>query len=254
MNQTLTIAAAGAAALLAAAPAAAQDTTWSGFYVGANLGGAYGDTSLSTRVESGSGAVVLPPAEVALINAPGLDDDNNGGFSGGVHGGYNWQSGTLLMGVETDFGFFDLDQDRTRTFTSPLLITPPIQSALNQEMTTDWLWTARGRIGYATPTWLLYATAGLAVGNVQLDTTYRDTRVPPTTAALNTDETKTGWAAGVGGEYMFMPNWALRAEWMYVDLGTVRASAATTSGPAAVFTSEADARGNLWRLGVDYKF
>ena len=251
MRPTLCFAAT-AALLLTSAPAFAQEN-WAGFYVGGNLGSSWGDTSIQTQVESGTGASVLPAEEVAIINAPNTDDDNEAGFTGGVQAGYNWQSGSLMLGIETDFGFFDLEQSRARTFTSPLLISPPIQGTLEQEMTTDWLWTVRPRIGYATPTWLLYATAGFAVADVQLEATYQDTRSPPTAAAISADETKTGWVAGVGAAYQLTPQWSVRGEWMYVDLGTVRASSNAT-GRSAVFTTEAEVHGNALRMGVDYRF
>ena len=71
MSLKIILMTAGCASLLAPVSALAQsyDYDWTGFYVGANAGASWGDTSLHSRVEQGGGIVIIPPAERDLINA-----------------------------------------------------------------------------------------------------------------------------------------------------------------------------------------
>jgi len=248
--------AAAAVAALAAAPAAfAQDESqspWTGFYLGATAGGTWGDTSSKMSAAAGNGVVVIPPADIATIGAA-TSHHNDAGFAGGIEGGYNYQTGNLLLGLETDFNLFDLSQSESNTYNSALLINPPVTFTIDHKVNTDWLWTLRPRIGYATGPWLVYGTGGLATSSVKLKTFYSDTYPTPHTASLVKDETKTGWAAGLGAAYQFTPRWSVKGEWLYVDLGTGKATASDPSG-YATFTSQAKARGNIIRVGLDYRF
>lgn len=250
----LLLAAAGAC-LLAPVPALAQDYNydWTGFYIGGNLGASWGDTNLGTRVERGNGAVFIPPTDISIINAPFSEDDNDTGFTGGVQAGYNFQSGNIVFGIETDGGWMDIGQSRSNTYSLTPILTTPVSATVSQEVKTDWVWTVRPRIGYASGPWMIYGTAGLAVSRVKVDASFVDTRVPPNSANFSDADTKTGWTGGIGGAYAFSDNMSVRGEWLYVDLGDVRASWVTPNGYAA-FTTEADTRANLLRIGVDYKF
>jgi outer membrane immunogenic protein len=245
-------AAAAAATFATAAPAMAQED-WTGFYVGANAGLSWGDTSLDVDVGTGSGTITVPPADVGLINQTGSDDGNKTSFTGGVQAGYNYQSGSFLFGIETDFGFFDLDQHRTNVYQSATLISPPITYALDQRVKTEWIWTLRPRIGYVSGPWLVYATGGIATSKIKLETTFADNRVPQNVAVVNKDDTDTGWTGGLGGAYAFTPNMSVRGEWLYVDFGKTHKTVTGSNGFVTV-TPEAKVRANLIRLGVDYKF
>lgn len=252
--------AASVAASLTAGPALAQTIDWTGFYVGGTLGGTWGDTSLKLEAGPGNGTVVIPPVDVARINQTAADDNNNSGFTGGIVGGYNYQSGSVVFGVEMDYSAMDIEQERTNTYQSAVTVTPPITPpppvpnyTLNQKVTSDWVWTLRPRIGYASDAWMIYATAGIASTRITLDTSFADTRIPPNVASSSTSDTKTGWTFGVGGAYAWSPNWSLRGEWLYTDFGSIRDTATTPNG-FATLTSEGDFRANLMRVGVDYKF
>ena len=254
MTLKFALAAASCASLLVPASALAQDVhDWTGFYIGGNLGASWGDSSIKTKVEPGRGAIVIPPGDLTVINRTDSDDSNDTGFTGGIQGGYNYQSGNWVFGLETDVGWMDIGQDRSNTFTSPLLISPPITATIKQEVSTDWAWTLRPRIGYATGPYLIYGTAGLAVSKVKVSASYVDTRLPANSGSFSDSDTKTGWAAGIGGAYAFSDNMSARAEWLYTDFGDGRASWVTPNGFAA-FTTEGDTRANLLRVGIDYKF
>lgn len=252
--------AATTACVLAGGPALAQDDLWSGFYAGLNLGGSWGDASMNTQIGPGPGPIVIPPVDVSQINQTNDDDGNKTGFSGGGQIGYNWQSGSLVFGIETDYSFMDIDQSGANTYQSRVTVTPPIAPAppipsytLEQRVQSNWMWTLRPRLGYAAGPWLMYATAGVASANVDMETKYRDTRTPPGGAQISTGETKTGWVAGLGGAYAFNPAWSIRGEWLYADLGEVRDTVTSADG-FATLTSEAEVSINVIRVGMDYKF
>jgi outer membrane immunogenic protein len=110
----------------------------------------------------------------------------------------------------------------------------------------DWMGTVRGRLGYlVTPTMLLYATGGLAYGGVHASATHAGV-IPASLTGANDAEfpvpfpysqfngnylfplvpgggnysnTQVGWIGGAGVEWMFAPNWSLKVEGLYYDLG-----------------------------------
>jgi outer membrane immunogenic protein len=116
---------------------------------------------------------------------------------------------------------------------------------------------------------LLYATGGLAYANV--DHTLSDncvgcgdpvTPVVPgdfTPISQSNDKTKVGWTVGGGAELLHDSHWVLRAEALYVDLGsethTYVSAPINPLFPVAA-TSRAEWDDNFWvaRLGVAYKF
>jgi outer membrane immunogenic protein len=239
---------------LGAGSAAAQDGPWNGFYVGGNIGASWGDTTLSMKAASGSGGTVIPPGDLGLINAPiSEDDDNELGFTGGFQTGYNYWAGGWMLGLETDISYFNLGEDRKKTYRSGLAIAPPVDFTIEQKMKTDWIWTLRPRIGFATDTWLFYATGGVAASDIKLTTKYSDTRATPITGSNEESDVKFGWIAGLGGAYALSDYTSVRGEWLYTDFGTIKSQGAVGSGYATL-SSEADARGNLFRIGFDYTF
>jgi outer membrane immunogenic protein len=159
----------------------------------------------------------------------------------------------LLFGLETDYGFFDIGQSKTLSFTSGLLINPPITETLSQKISTDWLWTLRPRIGYVSGPWMVYLTGGLAVSKIKYRVSFSDTRIPPDSVSQSFGDTKTGWTAGVGGAMALNPQWSVKAEYLYTDLGNIRGSLATPTGFVNL-TSQVDITANIFRAGVDFRF
>jgi outer membrane immunogenic protein len=255
MNKRLLLAAALAA--VAAAPAAVAQTSstdvWTGPYIGANVGGTWGNTSLRASLAPGSGAVVIPPGDAAAVGTPITTNSSTAGFAIGAEGGYNYQTGHFVLGIETDGGAFDVRQSRNHTFQSALLISPPVHFTISQSVKTDWMWTLRPRIGYAWGPWLGYLTGGLGVTDARISAAYSDTNTPPNVASFTHSSTRTGGVVGVGGAWMFAPGWSGKLEWLYSDFGRVSASTPVGNG-FAVFTSSGNVSANVVRTGIDYKF
>src|SRR5215471_17572138 len=159
-------------------PVVAPPYNWSGFYVGANFGGAW---------TSGN------------LNIP----DNNfyGGlteFIGGVQAGYNFQVGHLLLGAEGEFD--------GATFRHPTLPVPTFGS-----VSQNWIATAAGRIGLVEDRWLVYAKLG--GGWVHSNAVLNFPGV-----SWSGSNTSAGWLVGAGVEYGFKSHWTVRLEYDFLSL------------------------------------
>jgi outer membrane immunogenic protein len=142
--------------------------------------------------------------------------------------GYNLQTGTWLWGAEADF---DL---------SSIKGSADCSDGFTCETKNSWLATARGRIGYAGwDNWLPYITAGAAMGDIKASNS----------GLSSANKTKIGWTAGVGVEYAMWTNWSVKAEYLYVDLGSFDCGVACGAA-----TDNVSFHTNLVRAGVNYRF
>ncbi len=255
MSHRIFLAAVAAALVAVAAPAMAQETAspWIGLYVGGNVGGNWGGTQTRTTVAPGGGAVVIPPADVSAINLPYPSTHNSAGIVGGLEGGYGYRAGDVMVGLETDIQSFNVAESNAATFPSSVRSNPTINYALAHLVNTHWLWTLRPRVGYMTGRWMIYGTGGLALSDVQLQASYADNRVPPNLVSLSTSSTRAGWIAGGGLAYAITPQWSIKAEYLYTDLGTIHAANTPPSG-FVTLQGRSTVRSNILRLGVDFRF
>jgi outer membrane immunogenic protein len=102
-----------ALAYKAAPPVAAYG--WTGFYVGANAGYAWGhsDPASSFTCPAPGACPYNVPVQLSAFNAAGTGILSPNGFTGGGQAGYNYQSGQLLYGVELDIESFRLNRSLT---------------------------------------------------------------------------------------------------------------------------------------------
>jgi outer membrane immunogenic protein len=226
-----------------AAPLGPTVYNWTGFYIGINGGGAWesGDTRSADWTSAGFD--------------PGPSFGNAKSSKGifGVQWGYNWQfPSNWVLGVEGDFDWTSLGQ----TDAGPLTFLGLPFGIANTQLSdkTDWLASARGRLGYAMGPVLPYATAGVAwskrevSGFVQANST---TIIEP----FSSSSTNTGWVAGGGLEYMLTPNLLLRAEYLHYGFNngkTVAISPVILPFPAFATFGKTDV--DVARAGLSYKF
>jgi outer membrane immunogenic protein len=173
------------------APPPVQVFGWTGFYVGANVGYSWGRSSndwdfFAPNLNIFAGTTTCIPAGGALC-AAGSDSNKLNGVIGGLQAGYNWQTGSLLVGIETDIQASGQEGDRI--FSTGFPVNPTLPPALVEATYTQklqWLGTARGRIGFATDRTLLYVTGGLAYGRVAINGSATATGIngPGSTAPL----------------------------------------------------------------------
>jgi outer membrane immunogenic protein len=232
---------------------------WTGFYIGVNAGGAWGQfdpTTTTVFSPTGYFATTSVPA-IALAGAQRI---NSSGFTGGLTAGYNWQASNYVLGLESDFNYFGVKGSATGTAIYPCCA--PSAFTVNSSVSSDWLITLRGRAGVlVTPALLLYGTGGLAVANVKGNFLFTDTfATARESASIST--TRYGWTAGGGGEYALMNGWSVKAEYLYVDLGRTSTTSANFTAfgpppiafPTSVFTHTEALRANIVRIGLNYKF
>jgi outer membrane immunogenic protein len=196
----------GAALLATVTPAAAGDflgtssePQWGGIYVGGQLGGAWSDTDWD--YENYNWFNTLGPDLV--ISNFAIDGS---GLVGGGQGGFNFQSGAWVFGVEGSVAGTDLDGN----VRSPFFPASDVYS-----VDIGWLATVTGRVGYAWGSWLAYGKGGWAGADIELDLFDQDT---PVRAKSSTRAD--GYTLGGGAEYAFAGGFSLGVEYAYTDLDT----------------------------------
>jgi outer membrane immunogenic protein len=238
---SLAIAGAASAADLGVIPLRGTVGTWSGFYGGVNGGYAWSDGDA-----------------VIFLNGLGIRPNPTGSLFG-VQVGYNWQwTPDWVLGVETDIAWADINGIDKFSSTGQLVTTHPFSYVAQQRV--GMLGTARGRVGYVLEGVLLYATAGLAYGQTELQSSVTDGFAGMTCgptgfcSALGTKKWATGWAAGVGFDWSFLPRWSFRTEYLHYDLGSVHQDLMDPLAPGLLATVDAKFRGEIVRGAINYKF
>jgi outer membrane immunogenic protein len=246
---------AGAADMMVKAPApAATAFNWTGFYIGGNAGGAWGRDSVTSTLNAPAPFLAVDTAAVSNAASPNL---NPKGFTGGVQAGYNWQTGNVVLGGETDFGYLGLKASNTSTVPFPSTLPggaagpPTVFFSQTTSDSTNWLFTARQRLGWANDNWLVYATGGLAVGREKFNQSILLVAPFVSTAANST--TRVGWTAGAGVEYALSRKWSIKAEYLHVDLGSIATTGIFTPAFAGLTVSgTARLTTEIARAGLNY--
>ena len=261
-------------------PAPATTTNWTGFYSGPNAGGGFENTikNSATTIPSLCDDPGMALCAALTAGVPGQFNTHPRGFIGGGQIGYNWQTGVFVWGVETDFQGANIQGDKSVANAQVVPIVNPFDSAPGLVITSGtgsqkigWLGTVRARLGWTpTPPVLIYATGGLAYGQVKTDVSFAGQIAvspgppqPPfsgATAASN-NQTRAGWTIGGGAEWMFAPQWSIKGEYLYYDLGTVTIDQTLNTccdfgavQSSTTIHSDAHYHGSIVRLGLNYQF
>jgi outer membrane immunogenic protein len=118
----------------------------------------------------------------------------------------------------------------------------------------DWFGTVRARAGIlASPRVLLYATGGLAYGDVRTSET-----IGLAGFGFSNTETRVGWTVGAGIEGAIGGNWTAKLEYLYLDLGRTSGTFLTTipalGGGFLASNYSSRITDNVLRVGVNYRF
>jgi outer membrane immunogenic protein len=192
--------------------------SWSGLYIGAHVGGAWG------TIESD---FVSPPATIA--------SGTLNGFIGGGQIGYNFQNGPIVFGIEADASWTNLSGK------TPCLVVGSC------EREVDWFGTVTGRIGFVADRALIYVKGGGAWAQFDYTTSFGGG------PALTADDTKWGWTVGAGVEYAFLPNWSAKLEYNFMDFGKDTIDFTVPFGPGTV-PVESQQFIHAVKFGLNYKF
>jgi outer membrane immunogenic protein len=220
--------------------------TWTGCYIGLNAGGVWGRMKDDWTPNS-----LYDPPNAADLRAEGSATLNGSGFTGGGQLGCSWQMNAFVLGAEADIQYTGLDKSRDAIF-------PPAgirdHKQYHENFHSKWLATFRGRLGWlVNPSVLIYGTGGLAVANVGVTDAEALVEVPENSITSGS-KTRTGWTAGGGLEWMFAPQWSLKVEYLYVDLGSFHTTSLLNVDPTFQIVHNHHLTEQIARLGVNYKF
>ncbi len=208
--------------------------SWTGFYLGGQVGYGFGSDN-------------------AGIVGSGPFQDRPNGIIGGAHVGYNFSTQSLpllgnafnsfgtafggtggVIGIEGDVD--GSDYRRTVAVTgAPFFPTSTLRDNIQGSI--------RGRLGIAVDRALFYATGGAAFAEFR-------TNYATTLGSDSLSRSRVGYTVGGGVEYAITNNFSLRGEYRYSDFGTFT-DFAPVSGFGAVSRRESEQRA---QAGFSYKF
>jgi len=192
--------------------------SWTGFYVGGTIGSA----SITTKYSSSD------------FGDWSSNSSQGAGILAGVTAGYNYQIGSIVLGVEADYAFANAQNSYGSYYVSN-------QSKL------DSFGTLRARFGYAFDRTMVYATGGLAFGQVQSKSfLYYDSA----DCRSGFKKTAFGWTVGAGVEHALTKNLTIKAEALYADLGSKKNVENGDCGCRTSFKNTAA----VARVGINFKF
>jgi opacity protein-like surface antigen len=175
--------------------------SWTGFYIGGQLGGGFGTSQFSDPAG--------PAIYGGSVRAPAV--------VGGGQIGVNWQvpNSNWVLGLETDAAALSADGTATCLASSGFFISANCHV---RQFATGSL---TGRVGFAAGPGgrtLLYAKGGAAWMQERIDLT-TNALFPPVTTGI--DSMRWGWTVGAGVEKALTPAWSLRLEYDYTSFGNV---------------------------------
>ena len=195
--------------------------SWTGFYLGANVGYAWGDVDISSNDDG-------------FDETPGGISYEADGVIAGGQLGYNWQRGSFVIGVEGEIGYLGAEGDE-RIVASPSNFGDTEFGAYG---------VLAARLGYAVDRSLFYVKGGWALASVETDAGDLNDASDRT----KLDETLSGYAIGGGVEYALSQNWTVKAEYLYMNFGDENSSNIDGDN----FEHEIDV--HTAKVGVNYKF
>jgi outer membrane immunogenic protein len=216
--------------------------SWTGVYVGANVGYSWGRSSSDLAINNFPGGAPLYATSTAF---------DLRGVAGGVQVGVNWQSGIWVGGFEADIQ--GSGQKGSAGFACPAAACN-VRGTIEQKL--QWFGTLRARLGVTiTPTVYAYGTGGLAYGSTSANGTITGAGGVSTTISNDDSTTGIGWTAGVGVEALLAGNWTGRIEYLYLDLGKVsNTTPLPTNVPPVALAYSSRITDSIVRVGLNYKF
>ena len=245
--------------------------TWTGLYGGVNIGYAFGDNSRETGgLGYLTGIPVIGAAPVAPFGSSWSVGQNLHGIAGGAQLGYNYQFNPwLVLGAEADIQATDA-VSHSNSIVGLADATGTHLQSMNSTKNVDWFGTVRGRVGFTLPSMpnlMVFGTGGFAYGQVVNNVGFADNFLNLGISAIGHgyyDNTKVGWTAGGGIEWSpsMFPSWSLKAEYLYVDLGSTTANSVPLNAlpgvaagiPAFAATHNSPTRFQVVRAGINWHF
>jgi len=200
--------------------------SWTGLYIGGHAGGGWDDRDVGL-FNTNSGDKI------------GIGKTKASGFLGGGQIGLDYQfAPNWVIGIEADVSAANLKDTASNNSASGNISLSSVQ----HDNTIDLFGTARGRVGYALGSALLFGSGGFAWANEKV------TRTQTLGTVEKASSTGKGWTAGGGLEWGFAQNWSARVEYLHVELG-----AESFVFPLAHVRNDAKVTMDIARFGVNYR-
>lgn len=203
--------------------------SWTGLYVGADVGYAWGGVDVFQT----NGGMPLGP----------FDYDTKG-FSGGLSIGYNQQFGMAVIGVEAEGGHMDLGGNGKIPSS-----TPGHYQAIDLEGGLYGILAARA--GLTIDRTLVYGKVGWAYWDASAgQKTTKAGFVTHRTGAFD------GLVYGAGIEHALNGGWSVKLEWLRFDFGDQSGDQTSITDPPIgfVYENKHSLTADTVKLGVRYKF
>jgi outer membrane immunogenic protein len=207
--------------------------SWTGCYLGIEGGGSFGQSQHAAVGPANAGLPINNPFNV------------DGGLFGGTVG-CNYQISNVVAGIENDFSWTNASGTTNDI--------PPFNPAARSTTKETWLDTLRGRLGFAWDRFFFYGSGGAAFANEGVN-------VCGISGCVSDSQTRTGWVAGVGGEWAAwtMPGGTLtlKVEYLHADLGTgrfINPSVTFPVGGGTIVTRDVRLTDEIFRGGINWKF
>lgn len=205
----------------AAPPVIAPPPSWTGFYIGGQVGGAWGDF------------------RYANINLTGEAVGHRASaIAGGGHIGYNWQFSQIVLGAEVEF-------NATGLAGSSVSVANPL---VTYGTRVNWYGTAVGRLGVAFDRVLLYVSGGAAF------TELRSSGVNTGVDSFALNSQRTGWTVGAGLAYQITNNWIAGIDYKHLDFAAFNATGTTRTLLLPYALTGVGARLDQATARLSYKF
>jgi outer membrane immunogenic protein len=210
--------------------------SWTGCYLGANVGYGWGRKDVQDN----------PASNFPLGTAMWVDTD---GVLGGGQLGCNYQlSRTIVVGVEGDISAANLTGSHDiASSTFPVLVHASAE--------TNWISTVTGRIGYSFERSMLYAKGGVAWAHDKYAGDWTYTPIP-LSGSVSATETRSGFTFGLGFEHAIGANWSVKLEYDYMNFGT-----STVTMPVFAqgtfqgnYVGDIDQTIHTVKAGINYRF
>jgi outer membrane immunogenic protein len=206
--------------------AAAPEYDWSGFYIGVAGGYGFGNHDLNNATG---------PA-TTFGNATA--NYGSQGALGGGEIGYNWQSGHIVLGVESDFFGASINGNDSSAVAAGTFPIPTVD-----QDNLRWTGTLRARGGIAVDRLLLFFTGGWAYGDIDHTSTDPVFGIDKFTVHAN------GLTAGGGLAYALTDNLIGKFEYRYYNFDSY-----SRTPPTGALPYKVDSTYSVVTVGLDYKF
>lgn len=233
--------------------ALAAENSWTGFYLGGNLG--YASAVSDSNIKSLGGDWLLESQnfrDFITTNASANQDPS--GVSFGFQAGYDHQfDNKFVLGIEADYNELDLDESRQTAFLT--FVGGPAAFAFGNKVDVKHTFSLRPKLGYVIDKTMYYATAGIAWTSAEFSSTIRSefgfSKIGKSSKTL----TSAIW--GMGIEHQFFDNISAKLEYLKINgddtsYTTVDGVGNTLLGFSETYNVDLDY--DVVRVGLNYRF